>query len=530
MTTTADVPCNPEHVKSVVGAQVEHALEWLFAVAESGGSARRLEQDVWRAVLLIGATLLSAALAVRCRRSLLDDLGRRGLGMADVTLRMGSDYWAGLTTTFGKVSFPLFAYRAPSGTGAAKTHTPAREEVLPLLAHSRSSELLMEWESKLGSLMPFRHAQRALTFFTHGAVTVEDTTLSRHMVAAGTLADSSWQYRKRDEIRRILADQATRDKKTGRPLVYTSTDAHALRGYVDETWNASWKMVNGIRLWCVCRRTGQILHLGGEYTWGDCEQVEKLFALLQERGLLPADGDYGEGVQAQVVLLTDGAPWIRERIAPMFPGALVVLDAFHAMERVAKEAAAIHGKETEEAKAWYQEVLGAMFGEKPADKPPKKPKKRRGHTKRRSSSTPEAQEEEPTQDAPLTSLADVHDSTTALADLVLLETWLDADHPHADAFETFANFIESNAARMNYAELRARGIQIGSGAMEALHPVASQARLKRPGARWLPRTSQAILNLRMMDLAGRWDEFWDHPDLPARLAPELANTNSLRTA
>ncbi|MEN0068062.1 MAG: hypothetical protein AAGA48_38385 [Myxococcota bacterium] len=46
----------------------------------------------------------------------------------------------------------------------------------------------------------------------------------------------------------------------------------------------------------------------------------------------------------------------------------------------------------------------------------------------------------------------------------------------------------------------------------------------------MPRTSQAILNLRMMEMAGRWDEFWDHPDLPARLAPEPANTNSLRTA
>jgi len=203
-------------------------------------------------------------------------------------------------------------------------------------------------------------------------------------------------------------------------------------GYGDETW----KMVNGIRLWCVCRRTGQLLHLGGEYTWGDCEKIEKLFALLQERGLLPADGDYREGVQAQVVLLTDGAPWIRERIAPMFPGAIVVLDAFHAMERVAKEAAAIHGKETEEAKAWYREVLGAMFGETRADKPSKKPRKRRGHTKKRPASTTDAQGETATEDAPLTTLAEVHDSATALADLVLLETWLDQNHPHADAFET----------------------------------------------------------------------------------------------
>jgi len=82
---------------------------------------------VWRAVLLIGATLLSAALAVRGRRSLLDDLDRRGLSLADVTLRMDSDYWAGLTTTFGKVSFPLFAIEPPWGGGPRRrTPRPAR--------------------------------------------------------------------------------------------------------------------------------------------------------------------------------------------------------------------------------------------------------------------------------------------------------------------------------------------------------------------------------------------------------------------
>jgi len=39
MTTAADAPCNPEHVKSVVAAQVERVLEWLFAVSESSPSA-----------------------------------------------------------------------------------------------------------------------------------------------------------------------------------------------------------------------------------------------------------------------------------------------------------------------------------------------------------------------------------------------------------------------------------------------------------------------------------------------------------
>ena len=41
--------------------------------------------------------------------------------------------------------------------------------------------------------------------------------------------------------------------------------------------------------------------------------------------------------------------------------------------------------------------------------------------------------------------------------------------------------------------------------------------MKRPGAGWLPETSQAVFNLRMLELVGRWNEFWDQPDLTTLL-------------
>ena len=31
--------------------------------------------------------------------------------------------------------------------------------------------------------------------------------------------------------------------------------------------DAPWKMINGIRMWCMDRRSGPVIHLGGEYTW-----------------------------------------------------------------------------------------------------------------------------------------------------------------------------------------------------------------------------------------------------------------------
>jgi len=33
-------------------------------------------------------------------------------------------------------------------------------------------------------------------------------------------------------------------------------------------------------MWCVHRDTGDIIHLGGEYTWGDCREVARQFERL----------------------------------------------------------------------------------------------------------------------------------------------------------------------------------------------------------------------------------------------------------
>jgi hypothetical protein len=75
-------------------------------------------------------------------------------------------------------------------------------------------------------------------------------------------------------------------------------------------------------------------------------------------------------------------------------------------------------------------------------------------------------------------------------------------------------YVTRNLHRLHYGELRARGFQIGSGAMESLHRTASQLRLKRAGCHWTAEASQAILNLRMLGLSGRWEEYWSRPDLP----------------
>lgn len=53
--------------------------------------------------------------------------------------------------------------------------------------------------------------------------------------------------------------------------------------------------------------------------------------------------------------------------------------------------------------------------------------------------------------------------------------------------------------------------------MESLHRSASQTRLKVAGIRCLPEPSQTLLNLRMLYLCGRWDEFWKDASLMENL-------------
>ena len=87
--------------------------------------------------------------------------------------------------------------------------------------------------------------------------------IAAHTAAAGSKVSREWLYRDPNEIREIPRDRAMRDPKTGRPVLYSSCDAHALRRFADDTWGAEWKMANGLRIWCVEGRAGDIIHLWG---------------------------------------------------------------------------------------------------------------------------------------------------------------------------------------------------------------------------------------------------------------------------
>lgn len=509
MTTSALFALPVDSVKREMISVLEQTSAVLIDRARAGASVRDLELASWGIALAVGRAAMTYGLALRCRVATTEDIKARGLLPEDVSIRTDRDYWAEQTTTFGPVTFPLYAYRDRSGP-APVTRTPARAAVLPFQRSCRSSELCLEWETRLGSEHAFRKAQAAMTYFTHGAVELEDTTIARHMTLVGTAVEREWTYRSPADIRRLLNERATRCRRSGHPIVYISTDAHALRRYVDETWDAQWKMANGIRLWSIDRHNGATIHLGGEYTWGDCRQVADIFRWLAESGRLPSNGDFGDQLQAQYVIVTDGADWIVDHVLPLFDGAVPILDAYHVMERLAEYAAKRFVRGTKQAQQWYAKAVGMLLpGERSASHACRK-----GHHKRRKGPPP-----------PLPPLV-IDENRRSVGDLLL--DCLRADTPSSDLrdeHDGLVHHIDKNIARIDYELYRMLGYTIGSGAMESLHRTASQTRMKIPGGRWLQETSQAIFNLRMMALAERWPEFWSRPDLPAVLFRALNSAN-----
>ena len=502
------------------------SVEKLFDLTNLSASIRQLEEESVKILLQIGQQLLGHLFARRCAQVSDAEIKKQGFSPESVYLRMDEDYHIEVTTTLGKIVFPLCAFRVKQDDGKMVTYSPAREQLFPYHKQCHSSELCLEWTSRLGSQQTFRESESSLSFFSHNAVHLADNTIASHTVKIGSVIDRNHLYRSPAEIREILETRATRDKKTFRPIVYFSTDAHALRRFVDETWHGSWKMANGLRIWCIDQKSAQIIHLGGEYTWGDCDAVESIFKSLTESGHLPANGDYGDGTLAQYVIVTDGAAWIERRIVSIFPGSHAILDAYHALETISKHAKEIYGLETPEANEFYRQAVSILLGETERTKFTRKPRK--GHKKTRKSYkqiVPDKSVEPST--CAMAANSDIPSQIEALVELI---RGLKLPESKEYALQRLIDFLHNNAHRIDYISYRNLGYQIGSGAMESLHRTASQKRLKIPGAQWLKETAQSIFNIRMMTLVGKWNDFWRQPNITEKLTSAFNPKNPMAAA
>lgn len=78
-----------------------------------------------------------------------------------------------------------------------------------------------------------------------------------------------------------------------------------------------------------------------------------------------------------------------------------------------------------------------------------------------------------------------------------------------DALEKACGYVERNLERMYYATMKAEGMPIGSGVIEAACKHVIKQRAAISGARWKRKALQHVLSLRALYLSSnRWEQFW----------------------
>ena len=161
------------------------------------------------------------------------------------------------------------------------------------------------------------------------------------------------------------------------------------------------------------------------------------------------------------VVIGDGAVWIWNLANQHFPGAIQIVDLYHARQHLWDLSARLFASDQQARKSWMARTLKQLDQGKI--------------------------------EAVVKSLHEIRSPNTELAKLVTNE----------------ADYFERNIDRMRYPAFRVQGLFVGSGVIEAGCKTVVGARLKRSGMFWTVRGANAIIALRCTRLSGRLEDYWE---------------------
>ena len=174
------------------------------------------------------------------------------------------------------------------------------------------------------------------------------------------------------------------------------------------------------------------------------------FFIEQMDNLIESYGSLGK----RLVFISDGAPWIRNWIADTFPGAVSILDYYHATQYL-YAFAQTYFSDPHKIEKWTERQKNHLLESK---------------------------------------VSAVMKTIRKLA----------PDKPEA---RKVLEYYQANQDRMDYKKYLQIGCGIiGSGAIESAHRTIVQKRLKLSGQRWTKSGAQNMLNLRVTHMNGQWNK------------------------
>ena len=162
------------------------------------------------------------------------------------------------------------------------------------------------------------------------------------------------------------------------------------------------------------------------------------------------------------VVLGDGAEWIWNLAEPYFPGAVHIVDLYHARQHLWDLVRRLYPNDAGRQKAWIQVHQKRLLDKGKIEK------------------------------------------------LVVALRSIQSSNPQLiEKIRTEADYFERNAERMRYPKFRQQHLFVGSGVIEAGCKTVIGYRLKQSGMFWTVRGANAILALRCCHLNERMEDYWE---------------------
>jgi hypothetical protein len=162
------------------------------------------------------------------------------------------------------------------------------------------------------------------------------------------------------------------------------------------------------------------------------------------------------------VVMGDGAEWIWNLAEQHFPGALQIVDLYHARQHLWDLARRLHPNDDVNQKVWIKFHQRHLLDKGKIEK------------------------------------------------LVCALRSIDSATPElAKNIRTESDYFERNAARMRYPQFRRQHLFVGSGVIEAGCKTVIGSRLKQSGMFWTVRGANAIIALRCSQLNARFEDYWE---------------------
>lgn len=318
-------------------------------------------------------------------------------------------------------------------------------------------------QALVGQEVPFDHGRQQMQLLANLEVTTKSVERTAEAIGANIAKDE------REQMQRAVQLDLPIVVGEPIPILYVQMDGTGIPAVKKETVGRKGKTAGQpshtreVKLGCVFTQTG----------WDEEGYAVRDPHSTTYTGAIETAEEFGKRIYleawtrgwsraAQKVVMGDGAEWIWNLAEPYFPGAVQIVDLYHARQHLWELVRKLHPNDEKSQKAWIK-----AHQQKLLDK------------------------------------GKIEKLVVALRAIRTLNVEL------SKTIRTEADYFERNAERMRYPKFRRQHLFIGSGVIEAGCKTVIGSRLKQSGMFWTVRGANAIIALRCCHVNGRFEDYWE---------------------